>query len=145
MVKLISLIALATAAQALASAGSYESVVTKVSSTQKVSSAPISKFQQSSARSLQGKESSSEVIASKTAASAPKKSLLSYIWNEQTKLGFYLAVWYLGNVGYNIYNKKACNALGKDSHGHANAHWTLSAAQVRYGQLKYYNYQVFLN
>ena len=30
----------------------------------------------------------------------------------------------------NIYNKKACIALGKDAHGHSNAHWTLSALQV---------------
>ena len=34
---------------------------------------------------------------------------------------------------YNIYNKKACNALGKDSHGHSNAHWTLSALQLLTG------------
>jgi len=30
----------------------------------------------------------------------------------------------------NIFNKKACIALGKDAHGHANAHWALAAVQV---------------
>lgn len=52
------------------------------------------------------------------------------IFTEEVKLASYLAVWYLGNVFYNIYNKKACNALGKDSHGHSNAHWALSAIQL---------------
>lgn len=65
--------------------------------------------------------------ANNNAASAPAQEknggFLSAIWNENTKLAVYLIVWYLGNVYYNIYNKKACNALGKNLHGHANAHW----------------------
>ena len=43
----------------------------------------------------------------------------------------YLAVWYLGNIYYNIYNKKACIALGKNAAGASNAHWALSAVQVK--------------
>lgn len=64
-----------------------------------------------------------------------KGGFLSSIWNDNTKLAVYLVVWYLGNVYYNIYNKKACNALGKNIHGHANAHWALSAAQLLVGVL----------
>jgi len=73
----------------------------------------------------------SEVIAPEVVASEPKKSLIS----EEVKLAAYLAVWYLGNIYYNIYNKKACNALGKNAHGHSNAHWALSAAQLLVGVL----------
>ena len=36
-------------------------------------------------------------------------------------LSAYLLVWYLGNVYYNIYNKKACIALGKNAAGASNA------------------------
>ena len=35
----------------------------------------------------------------------------------------------------NIYNKKACIALGKNAHGHSNAHWALSAMQLLVGVL----------
>jgi hypothetical protein len=45
-----------------------------------------------------------------------------------------LAVWYLGNIYYNIYNKKACIALGKNAAGASNAHWALSAVQVSRGE-----------
>jgi hypothetical protein len=45
-----------------------------------------------------------------------------------------LAVWYLGNIYYNIYNKKACIALGKNAAGASNAHWALSAVQVSDGR-----------
>jgi len=44
-----------------------------------------------------------------------------------------IGVWYIGNIAYNIYNKKACIALGKNSHGHSNAHWALSAVQLLVG------------
>ena len=47
-----------------------------------------------------------------------------------TQLTAYLAVWYLGNIYYNIFNKKACIALGKNAAGASNAHWALSAVQV---------------
>jgi len=63
------------------------------------------------------------------------KSFLDKIFTEEVKLATYLFVWYLGNVFYNIYNKKACNALGKDSHGHSNAHWALSAFQLLTGAI----------
>lgn len=48
-----------------------------------------------------------------------------------SQLTAYLAVWYLGNIYYNIYNKKACIALGKNAAGASNAHWAFSAVQVR--------------
>jgi hypothetical protein len=35
----------------------------------------------------------------------------------------------------NLYNKRASLVLGKDSHGHMNAHWMLSAAQLFVGAL----------
>lgn len=35
----------------------------------------------------------------------------------------------------NLYNKRASLVLGKDSHGHMNAHWMLSAAQLLVGAL----------
>ena len=74
-----------------------------------------------------------EVVAK--AASAPEKSFLDKIFTEEVKLASYLAIWYLGNVFYNIYNKKACIALGKNSHGHSNLHWALSAFQLFTGVL----------
>jgi len=77
-------------------------------------------------------ESSSEVLVAKAET---KKSFIDLIWNENTKLSIYLAVWYLGNIYYNIYNKKACNALGKNAHGASNAHWALSAVQLLVGVL----------
>lgn len=76
-------------------------------------------------------ESSADIVA----VAPEKKSLISTIWNKDTKLFFYLAVWYIGNIYYNIYNKKACIALGKNAHGHSNAHWALSAVQLLVGVL----------
>ena len=70
-----------------------------------------------------------------SAAKPESKGILSSIWNEQTKLGFYLATWYIGNTYYNIYNKKACNALGKSPHGGSNLHWGLAAVQLAVGVL----------
>lgn len=61
--------------------------------------------------------------------------VLSLIWNDSTKLAFYLAVWYCGNIYYNIFNKKACIALGKNAHGGSNLHWALSAVQLAVGVL----------
>lgn len=66
-------------------------------------------------------------------AEEKKKGFLESVWNKDTQLVAYLTVWYVGNVAYNIYNKKACIALGKDSHGHSNAHWALSAVQLLVG------------
>jgi len=63
------------------------------------------------------------------------KGFIDTIWNENTKLAFYLAVWYAGNIFYNIYNKKACIALGKNAHGGSNLHWALSAIQLFVGVL----------
>lgn len=80
--------------------------------------------------------SNDAVVVAKAATPPPaKKSFVDLIWNDGTKLSIYLAVWYLGNIYYNIYNKKACIALGKNAHGHSNAHWALSAAQLFVGVL----------
>jgi len=80
--------------------------------------------------------SNDAVVVAKAATPPPaKKSFVDLIWNDGTKLTIYLAVWYLGNIYYNIYNKKACIALGKNAHGHSNAHWALSAAQLFVGVL----------
>jgi len=73
-----------------------------------------------------------DVVAAKE---APKKSFIDKIWNDQTQLMTYLAVWYMGNIYYNIYNKKACIALGKNASGASNAHWALSAVQLLVGVL----------
>lgn len=73
-----------------------------------------------------------DVVAAKE---APKKSFMDKIWNDQTQLMTYLAVWYMGNIYYNIYNKKACIALGKNASGASNAHWALSAVQLLVGVL----------
>lgn len=79
---------------------------------------------------------SDNVSYSTSTTSKPEsKSLFSSIWNEQTKLAFYLATWYIGNTYYNIYNKKACNALGKSPHGGSNLHWGLAAVQLAVGVL----------
>ena len=68
----------------------------------------------SAAAAAASPEASVEVVAK---AAPSSKGLMDTIWNEQTKLGFYLAVWYLGNIYYNIWNKKACIALGKNAAG----------------------------
>jgi len=78
-----------------------------------------------------GEAGEGDIVA---AAEAPA-SFVDKFWNDNTKLFSYLAVWYLGNIYYNIYNKKACIALGKNSHGHSNAHWALSAVQLAVGVL----------
>ncbi|RYG70026.1 hypothetical protein EON64_01255 [archaeon] len=76
----------------------------------------------------------SEVVATST-SSSNSGSVLGTIWNENTKLFVYLAVWYLGNIYYNIYNKEACIALGKSVSGRSNLHWALSAFQLMVGVL----------
>jgi len=80
-----------------------------------------------------GESGEGDIVAA--AAPPAEKTFMDKFWNEKTQLFAYLAVWYLGNIYYNIYNKKACNALGKDIHGHANAHWALSAVQLLVGVL----------
>jgi solute carrier family 35 protein E1 len=78
---------------------------------------------------------SGDVVAAAKKAEPAKASFIDSIWNENTKLTAYLAVWYLGNIYYNIYNKKACIALGKNAHGGSNLHWALSAMQLFVGVL----------
>jgi len=74
----------------------------------------------------------SEAEATIVAAEPAKKEGM---WNEKTQLASYLGVWYLGNIYYNIFNKKACIALGKNASGSSNLHWALSAAQLLVGVL----------
>lgn len=45
------------------------------------------------------KSADAEIVgASKAPAPVAKKGLLDAVWNENTKLTIYLAVWYLGNI-----------------------------------------------
>eukprot|EP01031_Cornospumella_fuschlensis_P044523 gene44523-54451_t len=83
---------------------------------------------------LSSEGSRSEVVAASSSSSS-SGGLLGAIWNDNTKLFVYLAVWYLGNIYYNIYNKKACIALGKNAAGGSNLHWALSAFQLLVGVL----------
>jgi len=76
-------------------------------------------------------EANTNVVAAATPAPA-KGGLFSA---DNIAISSYLAVWYLGNVFYNIYNKKACIALGKNAAGVSNAHWALSALQLFVGVL----------
>ena len=68
-------------------------------------------------------------------AQGTSPSFMDKIWNDQTQLLTYLSVWYMGNIYYNIFNKKACIALGKNAAGQSNAHWALSAVQLLVGVL----------
>jgi solute carrier family 35 protein E1 len=43
---------------------------------------------------------------------------------------FYVGIWYMGNIQYNLYNKKALNLLGN-----GRCHWTLAAVQLLVGVL----------
>lgn len=74
----------------------------------------------------------SKLIASlpNTASSPAESSVAGILGGDNIKLALYLVVWYLGNIYYNLFNKYASLALGKDAHGHSNAHWILSAVQV---------------
>ena len=81
-----------------------------------------------------GEGGEGEIVAA-AAAPAPAPTFMEKIWNPTTQLSAYMAVWYLGNIYYNIYNKKACIALGKNAHGASNAHWALSAVQLLVGVL----------
>jgi len=71
--------------------------------------------------------------ASTVVAAAPAPAAKGALSKDNIMLSAYLLVWYLGNVFYNIYNKKACIALGKNAAGHSNAHWALSAVQLLTG------------
>ena len=55
------------------------------------------------------------------AASSDEKTLA-----EKLKVGFYFALWYAFNIGYNIYNKKALNMA-------PNLTWTIGLAQLVVG------------
>lgn len=78
------------------------------------------------------------VVAAAPAVPAPapvkSTSFLAKL-KDNAPIILYLAVWYLGNIYYNIYNKKACIALGKNAHGGSNLHWLLSAVQLLVGVL----------
>lgn len=90
-------------------------------------------------KALEGKEGAAAPMA-ETPAEAPEPTgtfgkLKAKLWNDKTQLLAYVAIWYLGNIYYNIWNKKACIALGKNALGATNAHWALSAMQLLVGVL----------
>lgn len=136
MVKLINILVLASGLAATAFSLEKTSRLgtqskAQISSIQKPTSAPI--LQHSRPTFLKTAEDaapSAEVVAA-----APAEATSGGLWNDNTKLTVYLAVWYLGNIAYNIYNKKACIALGKNASGASNAHWALSAVQLLVGVL----------
>lgn len=133
MVKLLNVLVVLSAAQAFSLGPRERSAVQRMSGN-KVA-AFSGKLQHSAPSYLKMSAESSEgaeIVAKATPAPAKSSSFIDKIWNDNTKLAAYLAVWYLGNVYYNIYNKKACIALGKNAAGASNAHWALSAVQVKY-------------
>mmetsp|Transcript_22187 Transcript_22187/g.37138 ORF Transcript_22187/g.37138 Transcript_22187/m.37138 type:complete len:396 (+) Transcript_22187:61-1248(+) len=105
----------------------------QISSIQKPTSGPI--FQHSRPSFLKSAEEAAPEPSTEIVASTPAEASSGGLWNENTKLAVYLAVWYVGNIAYNIYNKKACIALGKNAAGASNAHWALSAVQLLVGVL----------
>ena len=48
------------------------------------------------------KDTSLQMAAAEATKSEPKKSLIDTVWNEDTKLGIYLAVWYIGNIACKV-------------------------------------------
>lgn len=133
MVKLINILVLASGI--CATAFSLERA--RLNSNAKVSSNTIRKSAtpqvHGTSTLLKSADSSSASSSDIVAKAKAPATFIDSIWNENTKLSFYLLVWYAGNILYNIYNKKACNALGKNSHGGSNLHWALSAVQLLVG------------
>jgi hypothetical protein len=113
-----------TSSRQMRTASRFPQAIQQRSSSFKLSSAPADIG-----------EGEGEIVAAAKAATAAPKTMMEKLWTPNTQLAAYMAVWYLGNIYYNIYNKKACIALGKNSHGHSNAHWALSAVQLLVGVL----------
>jgi len=132
MVKVIKLFILASGLAATAFSLNQRIQTNKIGSITSRNQLPIQNAR-GSALMMSEESAPAPAPAAEVVASAPKKSFIDFIWNEQTKLGIYLAVWYLGNIYYNIYNKKACIALGNNAHGGSNLHWALSAVQLLVG------------
>lgn len=137
MVKVLSFLLLVSAVQAFSLGGRVRDSRLAQRTTAENLATFTSKLQHSQPTFLQ-QTVTADAQVEVVAASTKSKSLIDMVWNEDTKLAFYLAVWYLGNIYYNIYNKKACIALGKNAAGHSNAHWALSAAQVFFFRMTYY-------
>ena len=128
--KCISLLLVLSAAQAFTVASRVQNSRLVQRSGDKVAVFPATKVQLSKS-TVRMSAAAADIEVEVVAKAAPSSNgLLDKVWNENTKLGFYLAVWYLGNIYYNIWNKKACIALGKNAAGASNAHWALSAVQV---------------
>lgn len=136
MVKLTNFIILASGLAA--TAFSLERPVQRISGSSKIGASftksPLTHSAPSYLKSSEDASSAEVVAAAKTTTPVPT-SFIDKIWNKDTQLLTYMAVWYLGNIYYNIYNKKACIALGKNIHGASNAHWALSAVQLLVGIL----------
>lgn len=138
MVKLTNVIVLASGLCATAFSLERPRINSNAKITTSIRQATSAPIAHSSSTFLKSAEDSAEIVAKAQSVPVPaetKKSFVDLIWNENTKLSIYLAVWYLGNIGYNIYNKKACIALGKNAHGGSNLHWALSAVQLLVGVL----------
>ena len=104
-----------TSSRQMRSASRFPQAIQQRSSSFKLSSAPADI----------GEGSEGEIVAAAKAAkaaTAAPKTLLDKLWNPNTQLAAYMAVWYLGNIYYNIYNKKACANI--------HAHWSVAFAQL---------------
>ena len=131
--KFIALLLVVSAAQAFTVASRVQNSRLVQRSGDKLSVLPAKVQLRQASVTMSAAAASPEASVEVVAKAAPSSNgLVDKIWNEQTKLGFYLAVWYLGNIYYNIWNKKACIALGKNAAGASNAHWALSAVQVNF-------------
>ena len=82
--------------------------------------APVAKLPALQVHSVAPAARAPVVIMEEAAADAPKDGLM-----ETLTTGSFFALWYLFNIGYNIYNKKALNALPIP--------WTMATLQLFVG------------
>jgi len=120
--KKFALVALFATSGASAFAFSPRAATTVGSSTQKLSGAvpPVSKTFSAKATS----QSTSLALSSTGGAAATAGDSGSSL-KETLEVGSYFALWYLFNIGYNIYNKQALNALAFP--------WTIATIQMATG------------
>lgn len=65
------------------------------------SSMPVAKYQSSALKQTE----SASIVASE------KKSIVDIVWNKDTKLAIYLAIWYLGNIYCKLIIQTICILL----------------------------------
>ena len=107
MVKVIKLFILASGLAATAFSLNQRIQTNKIGSITSRNQLPIQNAR-GSALMMSEESAPAPAPAAEVVASAPKKSFIDFIWNEQTKLGIYLAVWYLGNIYCTKYFIIAC-------------------------------------